>query len=255
MLHNDHINATLKSAERVATVCPLAALPYKWMHILVVEDDRELADYVRRALEEEGNSVDACSDGRAALRSAESSAFDVIVLDVMLPLLDGLEVTRRLRATGIGTPILLLTARDAPQDIVRGLDAGADDYLTKPFSLEVLMARLRARTRPGNSTGGTVVRYADLTANTETHQVWRGYTALNLTPTEFAILDCLLQSAGRVVTRQRLIETVWGMDRDVGNNNLDVFIRLLRAKIDAPGQPRLIQTNRGVGYSLRQEAP
>jgi two-component system response regulator MprA len=224
------------------------------MHILVVEDDRELADYVRRALEEEGNTVSTCFDGRAGLRAAQTSPFDAIVLDVMLPSLDGLEVTRRLRAGAIATPILLLTGRDAPQDVVRGLDAGADDYLAKPFSFEVLLARLRARTRPIPSTGGAVLRYADLTANTETHEVWRGYTALNLTPTEFAILECLMKSAGRIVTRQRLIDTAWGKDREVGNNNLDVFIRLLRTKVDSPGQPRLIQTARGVGYSLRQEA-
>ena len=224
------------------------------MRILVVEDDRELADYVRRTLEEEGNTVSTCFDGRAGLRAAQSTPFDAIVLDVMLPALDGFEVTRRLRASAVRTPILLLTGRDAPQDIVRGLDAGADDYLTKPFSFEVLLARLRARTRPGH-TAGAVLRYADLTANTETHEVWRGYAAVALTPTEFAILECLLKSAGRIVTRQRLIDTVWGSERDVGNNNLDVFIRLLRTKVDGPGQPRLIQTSRGIGYCLRQEAP
>jgi DNA-binding response OmpR family regulator len=169
-------------------------------------------------------------------------------------LLDGLEVTRRLRAAAIATPILLLTGRDAPQDVVLGLDAGADDYLTKPFSFDVLLARLRARTRPHGG-GGPVLRYADLTANIETHEVWRGCKALNLTPTEFAILDCLLKSAGRIVTRQRLIETVWGTDHEVGNNNLDVFIRLLRTKVDGPGEPRLIHTSRGVGYGLRQEVP
>ena len=224
------------------------------MRILVVEDDRELAEYVRRTLEEEGNSVSTCFDGRAGLRAAQASPFDAIVLDVMLPSLDGLEVTRRLRAGAIRTPILLLTGRDAPQDIVRGLDAGADDYLTKPFSFDVLLARLRARTRPGPAAEGAVLRYADLTANTETHELWRGYQAVNLTPTEFAILECLLRSAGRIVTRQRLIDTVWGMDREVGSNNLDAFIRLLRGKVDGPGLPRLIQTSRGVGYSLRQES-
>jgi DNA-binding response OmpR family regulator len=225
------------------------------MHILVVEDDRELADYVTRTLEEEGNTVSTCFDGRAGLRAAQSSPFDIIVLDVMLPSLDGLEVTRRLRAGAIWTPILLLTGRDAPNDIVRGLDAGADDYLTKPFSFEVLLARLRARTRPASTAGVMVKRYADLTVNTETHEVWRGHTTLNLTPTEFAILERLMKSAGRIVTRQRLIESVWGTDRDVGNNILDVFIRLLRTKVDGRGQPSLIQTSRGVGYSLRQEAP
>jgi DNA-binding response OmpR family regulator len=222
------------------------------MHILLVEDDRELADYVSRTLEEEGNKVSTCFDGRTGFRAAQASSFDVIVLDVMLPLLDGFQVTRRLRAAAISTPILMLTGRDAPHDIVHGLDAGADDYLTKPFSLEVLLARLRARTRPNHSAGQVVLHYADLTANTETHEVWRGSTALNLTPTEFSILECLMKSAGRIVTRQRLIDTVWGMDREVENNNLDVFIRLLRTKIDSPELPRLIQTSRGVGYSLRQ---
>jgi len=225
------------------------------MHILLVEDDRELADYVTRTLEEEGNKVSTCFDGRTGLRAAQTSPFDVIVLDVMLPLLDGFEVTRRLRAAAIGTPIVMLTGRDASQDIVRGLDVGADDYLTKPFSFEVLLARLRARTRLNPSSGQKVLRYADLAANTETHEVRRGSTALNLTPTEFSILECLMKSAGRIVTRQRLIESVWGVDREVENNNLDVFIRLLRTKVDSPGQPRLIQTSRGVGYSLRQEAP
>lgn len=224
------------------------------MRILVVEDDRELAGYVGRALEEEGNSVSTCFDGRSGLRTAQSSPFDVIVLDVMLPLLDGVEFTRRLRAEGTATPILMLTGRDAPQDVVRGLDAGADDYLTKPFSFDVLLARLRARTR-AHAGGGPMQRYADLSINSETHEVWRGYSALNLTPTEFAILDCLMKSAGRIVTRRRLIDTVWGIDHSVGNNNLDVFMRLLRTKIDGPGQPQLIHTSRGVGYSLRQEAP
>ena len=222
------------------------------MRILVVEDDREVADYVTRALEEDGNIVNTCFDGRTGLRAAQSSPFDVIVLDVMLPFLDGLEVTRRLRAGAIATPILLLTARDAAEDVVRGLDAGADDYLTKPFSLEVLLARLRARTRP--SPTGVMLRYADLAIHLETHEVWRGSTALSLTPTEFALLECLMCSAGRVVTRHRLIETVWGVDREVGYNNLEVFIRFLRNKVDGARQQRLIQTIRGVGYCLRQEA-
>jgi DNA-binding response OmpR family regulator len=171
---------------------------------------------------------------------------------VMLPFLDGLEVTRRLRARSITTPILLLTARDTPQDVVRGLDAGADDYLTKPFSFEVLLARLRARTRVGATVAGSRLRFSDLSIDPETHEVWRANTLLNLTRTEFSILECLMRSAGRVVTRQRLIESVWGPDREVGNNNLDVFIRFLRTKVDSAGQRRLIQTVRGVGYRLRE---
>jgi DNA-binding response OmpR family regulator len=222
------------------------------MRILFVEDDREVADYVSRGLEEENNSVTVSFDGMSALQAAQSSSFDVIVLDVMLPFLDGFEVTRMLRARSITTPILLLTARDTPQDVVRGLDAGADDYLTKPFSFEVLLARLRARTRVGMAGTRLRLRFSDLAIDLETHEVWRGKGLLSLTRTEFSILECLMRSAGRVVPRQRLIESVWGPDREVGNNNLDVFIRFLRTKVDSAGQRRLIQTVRGIGYRLRE---
>ncbi len=222
------------------------------MRILFVEDDREVADYVSRGLEEENNTVTLSFDGASALQAAQSSFFDIIVLDVMLPYFDGLEVTRRLRARNITTPILLLTARDTPQDIVAGLDAGADDYLTKPFSFEVLLARLRARTRVSATGAAARLRFSDLVIDVETHQAWRGKTPLNLTRTEFSILECLIRSAGRVVTRQRLIEAVWGLDREVGNNNLDVFIRFLRTKADPPGKKRAIQTVRGIGYRLQE---
>jgi len=223
------------------------------MRVLLVEDDREIADYVGRGLEEEGNNVTVCFDGSAGLRAAQSSPFDVVVLDVMLPFMDGFEVTRRLRAENNKTPILLLTGRDAACDVVKGLDAGADDYLTKPFSFEVLLARLRARTRANQTETRTKLRYADLSVNLETHEAWRGKTRLSLTRTEFAILESLIRAAGRVVTRQRLIETVWGNDREVGNNNLDVFIRFLRLKIDEAHRSRLIHTVRGIGYCLRDE--
>ena len=219
------------------------------MRVLLVEDDRELADYVRRGLEEEAYSVQVCFDGSSGLRAAERSAFDIIVLDVMLPFVDGLEVTRRLRRGGVRTPILLLTARDAPEDIVRGLDAGADDYLTKPFAFGVLLARLRARTR-AVAPADARRRFADLTIDLERNEAWRGKAALRLSRTEFSILECLMRSAGRIVTRDQLIETVWG-DREVSSNNLDVFIRFLRVKVDLPGHRKLIHTERGVGYSLR----
>jgi DNA-binding response OmpR family regulator len=223
------------------------------VRVLLVEDDREVAEYVERGLEEEGNRVTVCFDGVDGLRAAQSSVFDVMVLDVMLPHLDGFEVTRRLRAEKIATPIVLLTGRDANDDVVRGLDAGADDYLTKPFSFEVLLARLRARTRPHVAESRTKLHYADLAIDVESHEAWRGKVAVNLTRTEFAILESLMRSAGRVVTRQRLIDSVWGADREVGNNNLDVFIRLLRVKIDGHRGTRLIHTLRGVGYSLRED--
>lgn len=221
------------------------------MRILLAEDDRELAEYVRRSLEEENNAVVVSFDGASALRTAQSSFFDAIVLDVMLPFMDGFEVTRRLRAESVRTPILLLTGRDSPQDVVRGLDAGADDYLTKPFSLDVFFARLRARTRLDHAGAALRLRFSDLAIDLETHVAWRGKSPIGLTRTEFSILECLVRSAGRVVTRERLLEAVWGNDREVGNNNLDVFIRFFRTKIDLPGRPRLIQTVRGVGYCLR----
>jgi DNA-binding response OmpR family regulator len=192
------------------------------MRILIIEDDRDLADFVRRALEEEGNVVSVCFDGAAGLRMAQRQAFDLIVLDIMLSFLEGLEMTRRLRRHHVLTPILLLTAGDAPEDVVRGLDAGADDYLTKPFSLEVLLARIRARTRAAH--GSEVRKRFALTLDLQSHRAWRGSTEISLTRTEFAILECLMRSSGRIVTRYRLIEEVWG-DREVSSNNLVTTFR------------------------------
>jgi two-component system response regulator MprA len=219
------------------------------MRILIVEDDRDVADYIRRELQDEGNSVSVCHDGASGLRAAELTAFDIIILDVMLPFMDGLEVTRRLRREKIQTPILLLTARDAPEEIVRGLDSGADDYLTKPFSFDVLLARIRVRTRTSNAPGQRL-RYADLTLDLDKRESSRGKRQILLTRTEFSILECLIRAAGRVVPRDSLIEEVWG-ERDVTYNNLEVFIRFLRAKVDGEGQAKLIHTERGIGYSLR----
>ena len=220
------------------------------MRILLVDDDRELAEYVRKGLEEENHAVTVCFDGSSGLRAAELAAFDIVVLDVMMPFLDGFEVARRLRRQNVRTPILLLTARDAPEDVVRGLDAGADDYLTKPFSFEVLLARVRARTRAPDARQASTLRYADLALDRGTREVRRGGEPIRLTRTEFSILESLMRSAGRVVTRDQLIETVWG-DREVSDNNLEVFIRFLRVKVDPPGHRKLIHTERGVGYSLR----
>jgi DNA-binding response OmpR family regulator len=222
------------------------------MRVLLVDDDREVAEYVRRELEEESFEVKVAHDGATGLRLAETSAFDIIVLDVMMPFMDGLQVTRALRSQRIATPILLLTGRDPPEEIVRGLDAGADDYLTKPFSFDVLLARIRARTRK-NDEKNAQLRFADLMLDLGEHKAWRGSRVLNLTRTEFALLECLLRSAPRVVTRDRLIETVWN-DREISPNNIDVFIKFLRSKVDAPGLSKLIHTERGVGYSLRQES-
>jgi two-component system response regulator MprA len=222
------------------------------MRVLLVEDDRELADYVRRALEEEHYAVTACFDGSSGLKAIQTTTFDLLVLDVMLPTLDGFQLTRRARLEGVQAPILFLTGRDAPEDIVRGLDAGGDDYVTKPFSLAVLLARVRARTRTGESARTGSFRFADLTIDFAARTVTRAGRELRLTRTEFSILECLARSAGRVVARDRLLDAVWG-DREVGGNNLEVFINFLRRKVDGPGHRKLIQTERGIGYSLRDE--
>ena len=222
------------------------------MRVLLVEDDRELADYVRRALEEEHYSVTTCFDGSAGLKAIQTATFDLLVLDVMLPTLDGFQLTRRARLEGVQAPILFLTGRDGPEDIVRGLDAGGDDYVTKPFSLAVLLARVRARTRMADASRSGSFRFADLTIDFAARTLARAGRELKLTRTEFSILECLAKSAGRVVTRDRLLDAVWG-DRDVGSNNLEVFINFLRRKVDGPGHRKLIQTERGIGYSLRDE--
>lgn len=223
------------------------------LSVLVVEDDKELAGFVRQGLEDEGCAVRVCFDGGSGLRQAELHAYDIVLLDVMLPVLNGFEVTKRLRLQNVRTPILLLTARDAPEDIVKGLDAGADDYLTKPFEFEVLLARIRARTRTAVGKNAAQMRFADLFLDAEKHEAMRAGQRLELTRTEFSILEALMRAAGKVVTRNRIIDLVWG-DREVSENNLDVFMRYLRSKVDRPGLPRLLHTERGLGYSIREGA-
>jgi DNA-binding response OmpR family regulator len=222
------------------------------MRILVVEDDAKLAELLRRGLAKEGHSVTIASDGNQGLAEAQSRSFDTILLDVMLPGIDGLTVARRLRATGVRTPILMLTSRDSVPDIVRGLDVGADDYLTKPFSFEVLAARLRVIARRTGSESDPILQVADLTLNSETHEVHRAGGPIALTRTEYVLLEYLLRRAGQVVSRDALIEAVWGIDRDVGHNTVDVFIFQLRSKVEAGGAGRLIQTVRGFGYTIRE---
>jgi DNA-binding response OmpR family regulator len=222
------------------------------MRILVVEDDAKMAELLRRGLTDQGHTVDVAPDGLKGLEKAQAMPLDVIVLDVMLPGVDGLQVAKRLRACGIRTPILMLTARDSVPDVVRGLDVGADDYLTKPFSFEVLAARLRVIARRTSTESSSVLQISDLTLNTEAHEVHRGKRALVLTRTEFVILEHLMRRAGRVVSRDDLIEAAWGIDREVESNTLDVFIFQLRSKIEAGGASRLIQTVRGFGYTVRE---
>jgi DNA-binding response OmpR family regulator len=221
------------------------------LNVLLVEDDKELAGFVQQGLEDESCIVKVCHDGGSGLRQAEIHSFDIILLDVMLPILNGFEVTKRLRLQNVRTPILLLTARDAPEDVVKGLDAGADDYLTKPFDFEVLLARVRARTRSTTGKNASQMRFTDLFLDADKREAVRAGQRLELTRTEFSILESLMRSAGRVLKRDRIIELVWG-DRFVSENNLDVFMRFLRTKVDRPGLPRLLHTERGIGYSIRE---
>jgi DNA-binding response OmpR family regulator len=223
------------------------------MQLLLVEDDRKLALQLKKGLEEQGHRITVAFDGPEGLAIAQTSPFDLFVLDVMLPGLNGLVLVRQLRKAGIATPILLLTARDAVEDVVTGLDAGADDYLTKPFSFQVLLARLRALARRKQVVLSTILCLGDLILDPATHEVKRAGEAIPLTPKEFALLELLLQNAGRVLTRSRLIEAIWGYHRDIENNTVDVLVRQLRAKVEPVGAPKLIQTIRGIGYALREE--
>ena len=223
------------------------------MRILIVEDDRKMADLIRQGLEENGHEAQIRYDGPGGLAAALGSAPDAVVLDLMLPGMDGFELTRRLRQNNNPVPILMLTGRDSVADVVKGLNAGADDYLTKPFSFKILIARLEALTRRATGTTSSRLQVADLVLDLEAHEVWRAGSPITLTKTEFDILTLLMRRAGRVVTREALIDEVWGIDRTIESNTLDAFIRLLRAKLEAPPAGRLVRTVRGVGYSIRQE--
>jgi DNA-binding response OmpR family regulator len=224
------------------------------MHILIVEDEKDLAGLLKRGLEEENHRVALAYDGRNALKAASQHDFDAILLDLMLPGIDGFEVARRLRRSRNETPILMLTARDAAQDVVKGLDLGADDYLTKPFSFEVLLARLRVLGRRRPVVAGTEIQVSDLKLEPATHRVFRGKSEIRLTATEFRMLEFLMRRQGRAVTRQAIVEAVWGPDEKVEENNLDAFVRLLRVKIDRGFRPKLLHTLRGIGYTLRAES-
>ena len=219
--------------------------------VVVVDDDEALRNAVRRALRLEGYDVATAADGNDALIQLGTVRADLVVLDVLMPVLDGITVCRRLRESGNRTPILMLTARDAVSDRVTGLDAGADDYLTKPFALEELLARVRVllrRSQPGDDGTRTA---ADLSLNPRTREVTRHRRPIELTRTEFALLELLLRNAGTVLTRDTIRERVWGFDDSYGSNTLDVYIGYLRRKTEAGGEPRLIHTVRGVGFVLR----
>jgi DNA-binding response OmpR family regulator len=221
------------------------------MRLLIVEDEKKMAAVLKKGLEAENHKVTLAFDGRTGLELG-STDFDVIVLDLMLPVIDGFEVARRLRKSRNQTPILMLTARDSVPDIVKGLDLGADDYLTKPFSFEVFLARLRSVARRGSAPRSTVLQVDDLVLNPASHEVTRGERAIHLSPTEFRLLELLMRRSGRVVPRDAIVEAVWDFDHEVEENTLDTFIRLLRSKIDREHDRKLIQTVRGIGYTIRE---
>ena len=225
-------------------------------HVLVVEDDRAVRDSLRRSLEFNGYQVSLAEDGAQALAGIAQIAPDAVVMDVMMPRLDGLETTRALRAVGNKVPILMLTARDAVDERVDGLDAGADDYLTKPFALDELLARLRAllrRTAPsGEGEPDEVLAFADLSMDLASREVRRGDRAMELTRTEFTLLELFLRRPKRVLDRSFILEEVWGFDFPTTANSLEVYVGYLRRKTEAEGESRLIHTVRGVGYVLRE---
>jgi two-component system copper resistance phosphate regulon response regulator CusR len=220
------------------------------MNILIVEDEPEMARLLMGGLREESYEVSLAKDGCTALELSALESFDIILLDLMLPKIDGLEVARQLRRREQETPLLMLTARDALHDIVKGLDAGADDYLTKPFCFVELLARIRALVRRKEFRKKNVLEVEDLVLDLTTHRTFRYGREVHLSLTEFRLLELLARNAGRIVSRHEILKTVWGIARDVSDNTLDAFVRLLRKKVDAGSEIKLIQTHRGFGYSV-----
>lgn len=224
------------------------------MRVLIIEDEKAMAELLKKGLEEENHRVALALDGMEGLELAKVYEFDAIVLDLMLPRVDGFEVVRRIRHAGNPTPILILTARDAVPDVVKGLDLGADDYLTKPFSFEVFLARLRTVARRGSAPRPRCLHVADLTLDPASRQATRGRKEMRLSPTEYRLLELLMRRAGQVLSRTAIVEAVWGLENDIEENTLDAFVRLLRVKVDKGFRLKLIHTVRGIGYCL-QEGP
>ena len=222
------------------------------MRILLVEDDKKVASFIRKGLEEEGYAVDVAAEGEAGLFMGLDRLHDLIILDVMLPKKPGFQVLRELRQAKVATPVLMLTARDTVEDKVQGLDAGADDYLTKPFIFAELLARVRALLRRRAEARSPRLQVADLVLDPATRSVTRGGQPITLTNREFALLEYLMRNAGRVLTRTAITEHVWDYDFDSGTNVIDVYVNYLRKKIDAGHEPKLLHTVRGAGYVLRE---
>ena len=220
--------------------------------MLVVEDEKKTASFIRKALQAEGFAVDVCRNGNDALAAAKTTPFDGIVLDIMLPGRDGLSVLRQLRESGNRTPVLLLSARGEVNERIEGLNAGADDYLPKPFVIAELVARIRALGRRNGDTKSTVLRVADLTLDTVSHSAQRGGKVFELTAREFRLLEFLMRTPGRICSRMAIIEKVWDYDFDPGTNLVDVYIKRVREKIDDGFEPKLLQTVRGVGYVMKE---
>jgi len=224
------------------------------MRILVVEDETKMASLLRRGLTEEGHAADVARSGDDALWMAQAVEYDAVVLDLMLPGLDGIQVCRRLRETGVWAPVLMLTARDAVEDRVAGLDAGADDYLPKPFSFAELLARLRALARRGTAERPAVLEVGDLRLDPARRQAWRGATEISLSAKEFALLETFMRRAGEVLSRYQLLEHAWDYAYENRSNVVDVYVRYLRDKIDRPFGRKSLETVRGAGYRLRTDS-
>ena len=222
------------------------------MRVLVVEDERKTAAFIRKALQAEGFAVDVCGSGDTALDAARATAFDALVLDIMLPGRDGLSILRQLREHGDKTPVLLLSARGAVNERVEGLNLGADDYLPKPFVIAELIARVRALGRRTGDNKSTTLRLGDLALDTVSHRAQRGGKTFELTAREFRLLEFLMRSPGRICGRMSIIEKVWDYDFDPGTNLVDVYIKRLREKIDDGFEPKLLHTVRGIGYVLKE---
>jgi two-component system OmpR family response regulator len=223
------------------------------MHVLVVEDEVKMAALIRRGLTEQGLTVDVTDSGEDAVGMARNSSYDAIVLDVILPGIDGFEACRQLRTAGIWSPVLMLTARGALEDRVAGLDGGADDYLTKPFSFAELLARLRALARRGQSERPAVVEVGDLRLDPATQQVWRGEEEIELSAKEFVLFETFMRRPGQVLSRAQLLDQAWEYDFEHRSNVIEVYIRYLRRKVDLPFAVKSIETVRGAGYRLRKD--